>query len=65
MLKNTKLTSVEIDEEIYKQFKVMCIRYKFSLKELVQNSLFTYIHDEEFRKKIHKVILENETKNNK
>jgi hypothetical protein len=65
MLKNTKLTSVEIDKELYKQFKVMCIRYKFTLKELVQNSLFTYIHDEGFRKEIHKVILENETKNSK
>ena len=63
MSKDTKLTSVEINEELYKQFKVMCIRYKFSLRELVQNSLFTYIHDEEFRKKIHKVILENETEN--
>jgi len=63
MIKDTKLTSVEIDTELYKEFKVLCIRYKFSLRELVQNSLFTYIHDEEFRKKIHKVILENETQN--
>jgi hypothetical protein len=48
-----KLTSVEVQEDLYQEFKVECIRYKFSFQKLADRALFLYITDKAFRELIH------------
>ncbi len=56
MLERDKiLTSVRIEPEMYNEFRVICLRYKFSLRKLVERSMYAYINDEEFRKQIHRI----------
>lgn len=49
---NLKLTSVEVDEHLLREFKVLCLKDKFSLQKLVSRSLYLYITDKDFRDKI-------------
>ena len=50
---NLKLTSVKIVDHLFEDFKVSSIRHKFNLQKLVNRTVHMYIHDEEFRKKLH------------
>ena len=52
--KNLKLTSVQVDTELFQEFKLRCVRYKFSLHKLVDRAMYSYIKDEDFRRDIHK-----------
>ena len=47
------LTSVKIQSEMFEEFKVSCVRYKFSLQKLTDRSIHLYLTDESYRKKIH------------
>lgn len=49
----TSLTSLYIDDRIWEDFKVQCIKRKFSLNKLCNRAIDLYLTDEEFRKKIH------------
>ena len=49
---NLKLTSVEIDETLLKEFKLQSIRDKFSLQKLVSRSIFLYLTNKEFKTQI-------------
>lgn len=49
----SKLTSVKVNEELFEEFKVFCVRTKFSLQKLVDRSIHLYLTEEDFRKKIH------------
>ena len=51
-MKEEKLTSVKIIDEIYKKFKEKSIRDDFSLQKLVNRSLDLFVYDEEFAKKV-------------
>ena len=51
--KNQQLTSVKIDKELFEQFRVECIKRKFSFQKLSERSVHLYLSDEEFRKRIH------------
>ena len=46
------LTSVKVKSDLCIDFKVECVRRKFSFQKLADRSLFLYLTDEEFRKKI-------------
>ena len=48
-----KLTSVKVSEELFEEFKVLCVRTKFSLQKLVDRSIHMYLTDEDYRKQIH------------
>jgi hypothetical protein len=48
-----QLTSVKVPEELFEQFKIACVRYKFSVQKLTERSMFLYLTDEEFRKQLH------------
>ena len=48
-----QLTSVKVPEDLFEQFKIACVRYKFSVQKLTERSMFLYLTDEEFRKHIH------------
>ena len=48
-----KLTSVNVETELFQEFKEECIRYKFSLQKLVDRAIFLYLTEEEFKQKLH------------
>jgi len=48
-----KLTSVKIDEDLFNDFKVECIKRKFSFQKLAERAIDLYMKDEDFRKKVH------------
>jgi hypothetical protein len=56
--KDTVLTSVRLESEMYDKFKLVCLRYKFTLHKLVERSIFAYTNDEEFRKQLHRVVVQ-------
>lgn len=49
-----KLTSVRVEQELFEEFKIECVRYKFSFQKLADRAIFFYLTDEEFRAKVHK-----------
>ena len=51
-MKEEKLTSVKVIDELYKKFREKSIRDDFSLQKLVNRSLDLFVYDEEFAKKI-------------
>jgi hypothetical protein len=51
--KNQQLTSVKLDKDLFEQFKVECIKRKFSFQKLSERAVHLYLTDESFRKQIH------------
>jgi len=47
-----KLTSVKVDKSLWEDFKVECVRRKFSFQKLSERAIDLYLSDEEFRRKI-------------
>ena len=47
------LTSVKIQPELFEEFKVACVRHKFSLQKLADRCIHLYLTDDNFRKQIH------------
>jgi hypothetical protein len=47
------LTSVKVQSELFEDFKMSCVKHKFSLQKLVDRTVHLYLTDEEFRKNIH------------
>ena len=50
--KDMTLTSVKVKADLFENFKIECVRRKFSFQKLADRSIFLYLTDEEFRKKI-------------
>jgi len=50
---DNKLTSVKVSEELFEEFKVLCVRTKFSLQKLVDRSIHMYLTSDDFRKEMH------------
>lgn len=50
---DNKLTSVKVNEELFEEFKVLCVRTKFSLQKLVDRSIHMYLTDDDYRKQLH------------
>jgi hypothetical protein len=48
-----QLTSVKVPEDLFEQFKIACVKYKFSVQKLTERSMFLYLTNGEFRKTIH------------
>ena len=51
-MKEDKLTSVKVIDELYRKFKEKSIRDDFSLQKLVNRSLDLFVHDEDFAKSL-------------
>jgi len=49
---NTQLTSVKVDKELFNDFKIECVKRKFSLNKLVNRAIDLYLTDENFRKQV-------------
>jgi hypothetical protein len=51
--KDMTLTSVKVQSELFEQFKISCVKHKFSLQKLADRTIHLYLYDEDFRKKVH------------
>jgi len=51
--KDQQLTSVKINKTLFEQFKVECIKRKFSFQKLSERAIHLYLTEEEFRKQVH------------
>ena len=50
--KKMTLTSVKVKSDLFEDFKIECVRRKFSFQKLADRALFLYLTDEDFRKQI-------------
>lgn len=50
---NMQLTSVKIPEDLFEQFKIACVKNKFSVQKLTERAMFLYLTNEEFKKQMH------------
>jgi len=57
MSKDKRLTSVKVEEELFIQFKEECVRTNFSFQKLANRCIYLYLNDEEFKVKVHKLLL--------
>ena len=46
------LTSVKIKTDLFENFKIECVKRKFSFQKLADRAIFLYLTDEDFRKQI-------------
>ena len=54
--KEMTLTSVKVQSDLFDEFKIECVKRKFSFQKLADRSLFLYLSDEDFRKKINSQV---------
>ena len=52
-MSDKKLTSVRVEQELFEQFKIQCVRHKFSFQKLADRAIFLYLTDDRFREKVH------------
>ena len=50
--KDMTLTSVKVKSDLFENFKIECGKRKFSFQKLADRSLYLFLTDEDFRKKI-------------
>ena len=50
--KEMTLTSVKIKSDLFENFKIECVKRKFSFQKLADRAVFLYLTDEDFRKQI-------------
>lgn len=53
-MSDKKLTSVRVEQELFEQFKIQCVRHKFSFQKLADRAIFLYLTNDEFRDKLHR-----------
>jgi len=46
------LTSVKIKSDLFNEFKIECVKRKFSFQKLADSAIHLYLTDEDFRKQI-------------
>ena len=46
------LTSVKVQSGLFEDFKIECVKRKFSFQKLADRAVFLYLTDEDFRKQI-------------
>ena len=54
--KDMVLTSVKIPGKLFEDFKVDCIKSKFSIQKLAERSMYLYMTNPEFKKEIHNIL---------
>ena len=50
--KDMTLTSVKIKSDLFENFKIECVKRKFSFQKLADREIYLYLTDEDFRKQI-------------
>jgi hypothetical protein len=51
--KDMTLTSVKVQSDLWDEFRISCVKYKFSLQKLTDRAIHLYLTNEDFRKQIH------------
>ena len=51
--KDMTLTSVKVKSDLFENFKIECVKRKFSFQKLADRCVHLYLTDEEFKKQIH------------
>ena len=51
-MKNTKLTSVKILEDLYSRFKLNTVNTKMTLQKLTNRSVDRFLNDKQFKEEI-------------
>ncbi len=46
------LTSVKVQADLFENFKIECVKRKFSFQKLSDRSIYLYLTNEDFRKQI-------------
>ena len=46
------LTSVKVQSDLFKNFKIECVKRKFSFQKLADRAIFLYLTDEDFRRQV-------------
>lgn len=46
------LTSVKIKSDLFNEFKIECVKRKFSFQKLADRAIYLYLTDEDFRKQV-------------
>ena len=46
------LTSVKVQTDLFENFKIECVKRKFSFQKLADRAIYLYLTDENFRKQI-------------
>jgi len=46
------LTSVKIKSDLFNEFKIECVKRKFSFQKLADRAIHLYLTDDDFRKSI-------------
>ena len=54
-IKNSKLTSVKVLEDLYNKFRVHTINSDMTLQRLTNRCIHLYLNDEDFREEINKI----------
>jgi len=47
------ITSVKIPDLLYEDFKIMSVRTKISLQDIVERTMFLYLTNNDYRMKMH------------
>lgn len=47
------ITSVKIPEVLYEDFKVMSVRTKMNLQDIVERTMYLYLTNNDYRMKLH------------
>ena len=50
--KDMTLTSVKIKSDLFENFKIECVKRKFTFQKLADRAIYLYLTDEDFRKAI-------------
>ena len=50
--KEMTLTSVKVQSDLFEDFKIECVRRKFSFQKLADRALHLYLTNDDFRKQI-------------
>ena len=50
--KEMTLTSVKVRSNLFENFKIECVKRKFSFQKLSDRSIYLYLTNEDFRKQI-------------
>lgn len=50
--KEKTLTSVKVKSDLFQQFRIECVKRKFSFQKLSDRAIYLYLTDDEFRRKI-------------
>ena len=50
--KKMTLTSVKVQSNLFENFKIECVKRKFSFQKLADRAIYLYLTDEDFRKAI-------------